>query len=220
MRYIGLALYAEGPTDYAFLPPLLLRLATELCACEGRSAVDFSPVEPLNHPREADELPREQRIVHAAERHRGAWQILFVHADADSDPRAARAERVDPALRALGEAFGGEGLGVGVIPVRMTESWLLQDGDALRAVLGTTLSDKDLGLPPSPRAVESALDPKSLLDGAFRRSRPSPRRLRQGMAPMLAALGEQVSLQRLEALPSFAALRDDLRSAFADMKVV
>ena len=32
MQYLGLALYAEGSTDYQFLCPLLLRLCESACA--------------------------------------------------------------------------------------------------------------------------------------------------------------------------------------------
>ena len=31
MHYLGLALYAEGPTDYYFLRPLLPRLCEDIC---------------------------------------------------------------------------------------------------------------------------------------------------------------------------------------------
>ena len=31
MQYLGLALYAEGKTDYRFLRPLLLRLCLSAC---------------------------------------------------------------------------------------------------------------------------------------------------------------------------------------------
>jgi hypothetical protein len=31
MRYLGLAIFAEGPTDYRFLPPVLRRATEDLC---------------------------------------------------------------------------------------------------------------------------------------------------------------------------------------------
>lgn len=46
MHYLGLALYAEGATDYYFLRPLLLRLCEDICtqeASQSSSARRSSP---------------------------------------------------------------------------------------------------------------------------------------------------------------------------------
>lgn len=51
MHYLGLALYAEGPTDYYFLRPLLLRLCEEICLNEANQSVEFGEeVISLNEP--------------------------------------------------------------------------------------------------------------------------------------------------------------------------
>lgn len=220
MRYIGLALYAEGSTDYRFLRPLLQRLCSHLCAIEAVSPVDFSEVEPLGDAEEDRARPRHERVVQAARRHYGAWQILFVHGDGAGNPVAARAQLVDPAIDALQAAFAGEGLGVAVVPVRETESWALKDGDALRAVFGVTHDDAHLGLPGSARAVEAVLDPKAALAAAFQATQPTGRRKRQGVVSMLNALGEQISLDQLQELPSVRALMTDLRGALRELRVI
>lgn len=220
MRYVGLALYAEGPRDYYFLRPLLLRLCTELCSLHGTEPVDFSEVEALDHPARDAEAPRSQRIVSAAELHRGSWQVLFIHSDGDNDSIAARHERVDPGIEAIRAAFAAEGRAVGVVPVRETESWTLQDGEALRTVFGTTLSDERMGLPRSVQAVEAAADPKAMLDQAFHATGPKGHRARSGTSPHLNALGEQVSLERLRQLPSFAALAHELEDTLRALRVI
>lgn len=55
------------------------------------------------------------------------------------------------------------------------------------------------------------LDPKKALDDAFLKTKPTSRRRRQGASPMLNALGESVSLERLRRLPGFQALEHELR---------
>jgi hypothetical protein len=220
MRYIGLALYAEGPTDYRFLQPLLQRLCNQLCAAEALVPVDFSEVAPLDHPVAAKDRSRLVRITEAARSHHGAWQILFVHGDGGGDPQAARAALVDPAISALRLASDGDECGVAVVPVRETESWALQDGDALRSVFGVTLTDAALGLPASAKAIEATIDPKAVLEAAFLATQPSGRRRKTGVAPMFNALGEQVSLDQLLKLPSFQALVADLRAALRELKVI
>lgn len=211
MHYLGLALYAEGPTDYHFLRPLLQRLCEDICTRNARGMVDISEVLALNHPACANAEPRENRILAAARAARGAWNILFVHADGAGHPERARSEQVEPAFAALKRDFSAAEFGVAVIPVRETEAWTILDGDALRRVFGTRLSDQQLGLPAAPHAAEATSDPKATLDHAFRKARTTRRRT--SVSPYLNALGEQVALDRLRAAEAFARLEADLTTA-------
>lgn len=220
MQYLGLALYAEGPTDYYFLSPLLLRLCEDICTTESPHVVEFSEVLALNHRPSSVNASREQRIFEAAKDARGAWKILFVHADGDGDSARARDERAQPTLDLLHQQLVGEGAGVAVIPIRETEAWAIHDGDTLRQVFGTTLTNEQLGLPAIGNAVEGAPDPKGTLGAAFQKTRPSGRRKRQGVAPMLHALGEQVSLQRLRQLTGFLTLEIELKQALRQLHIV
>lgn len=220
MHYLGLALYAEGPTDYQFLGPLLPRLCAHLCATESKASVDVGEVVPLNHPDTLKGRPRDERIAAAAAMHEGAWHIVFVHVDGSGDPDKARSQSVQPALDALHSRFPAAAPGVGVVPVRETEAWLLVDGDALRSVFGVNLSDAQLGLPSPRHTAESCIDPKAVLNAAFLATRPTGLRRRKGTAPMLTALGDQVSLESLAHLPSFRRLTEDLRTALRHMGVL
>lgn len=220
MRYLGLALYAEGPGDYQFLSPLLQRLCDALCREAAMQPVDIGDIVGLDHSAAVSDRPRAERILDAARAHAGAWQLLFVHGDGAADPMAARARLTQPALDLLAGEFGGRGRGVAVVPIRETEAWAICDGDALREVFGSTLDDRQLGLPPSPRDAETVVDPKRLLAEAFSRSNPSPRRLRRGVSPMLNALGGAVSLVRLRQLSAFQLLEAELRQALKDLRVL
>ena len=44
MQYLSLALYAEGPTDYRFLSPLLQRLCEDICLRDALDLVEVSEV--------------------------------------------------------------------------------------------------------------------------------------------------------------------------------
>jgi len=219
MQYLGLALYAEGSTDYYFLRPLLQRLCEELCASEALAPVEVSEVLELNHPSETNEEAREERVLAAAREARGSWRILFVHADGANDPVRARDEQVEPSLGLLRDAFESEGIGVAVVPVRETEAWAIADGDAIRSAFGTNLNDGQLGLP-SRRAVETAADPKAVLQAAFLATKPSGRRRKQGTSPYLNTLGEEVSLDQLRELRTFKKLIDELRVALKQLQIL
>ncbi|EJB8380894.1 DUF4276 family protein [Pseudomonas aeruginosa] len=212
MRYLSLALFAEGPTDYYFLRPLLQRLCEDICVREARMPVEVSEVLGLDDPDTEERLSRDVRIARSAQMARGAWNILFVHADGANDPDSVREEQITPALHRVRELMGAEGLGVAVVPIRETEAWAIVDGSALRCAFGTELNDQELGLPPT-RNVESITDPKIILQRAFTATHPTGRRLRQGTSPYLNTLGEQVSLDFLRRIPSFSSLENDIRLA-------
>jgi hypothetical protein len=103
--------------------------------------------------------------------------------------------------------------------VRETEAWSLVDGDALRLVFGTNLDDERLGLP-AIGSVESIPDPKKTLTQAFAATNPPPSRRRKGASPMLSALGETVSLDRLRRLNGFQRLEGELEGALRQLNVL
>lgn len=220
MHYLGLALYAEGPTDYSFLRPLLQRLCEDICTQEATQSVEVSEVNPLNHPATMNDAPREHRILAAANDARGSWNVLFVHADGAGDSYRARAQQIQPAIELLQQELAREGVGVAVIPIRETEAWAICDGDALRQVFGTTLHDERMELPRLPSLVESDLDPKETLRQAFLHTTPSGRHRKQGVSPMLNALGEQVSLKQLRRLSAFATLENELKQALRHLRIL
>ncbi len=213
MRYLGLALYAEGATDYRFLSPLLARLCEDVCLNRAGQPVDISAVLALDDKPDMRNAPRAERIAKAARQAAGSWNVLFVHSDGEGDPESAVRERIAPALARLRDAGMPHAEGVAVVPVRETEAWLLADGDVLRTVFGVMLDDAAFGLPASGAAVESIADPKQRLEQAFAATRPSGRRARTGAAASFNAIGEQVSLECLRAVPSFRTLESELIGA-------
>ena len=220
MRYLGLALYSEGPTDDRFLGPLLHRLCQQLCHEHATQLIDISNVLSLIDAGPDREKPREERIEHAALSARGAWNILFVHGDGAADPVRAIQNCVAPGLLKVHEnpLFQGSA-GVAVVPVRETEAWVLADGDALRAVFGTRLTDAELGIPSNPPRVEKLTDPKSVLENAFKATNPSKRRARAGAAALMDALGDRVAIEKLRLVPSFQKLDLELLHALRQIQV-
>jgi hypothetical protein len=222
MRYLGLALYAEGPGDYRFLRPLLLRLCEDVCARSAKEAVEVGEVLALDDPPRFRNRAREERILEAARESASAWTVLFIHTDGASDPQRACAERIEPACRRIEAEIGVEGRSpVAVVPVREIEAWAMADGDALRAALGSALGNTALGVPDRARDVEAIPDPKRALTDALGASRHGRRPRRGGAASdMLGLLGERASLERLNQVPAFATLTADLRSALVGLRVV
>ena len=155
--------------------------------------------------------------------HSGDCDLLLVHRDADAsqETRSAGAERryseIDEAVR--GSGFTGPW--VGVVPVRMVESWLLLDESAIRRVAGRPRGNILIDLP-SPSDVESESDPKGCLEQALiTASETSGRRLqkfRRDIPHLRRLLLEQLPVGGvLEQSPSWVRFRDDLLVALASM---
>jgi hypothetical protein len=90
--------------------------------------------------------------------------LLFVHRDADSGPASDRDTEIRAAL-----SFNGNPPAIVLVPVRMTETWLLVDELAIRRASGNLSGTSELGLPQHSR-LEKQADPKTVLFGALQRA--------------------------------------------------
>ena len=218
MRYLGLALFAEGSTDYRLLGPILHRAAENLCVSHADEEIEVGDIREIDAPKAYRDGSRATRILEAARRDIGAFHILFIHADANGDAGRARQERVDPAAQLIRQEEALTNTrGVAVVPVRVTEAWALADGDALRGAFGTTLDDEGLGLPTRPQEVEHLAEPKQVLDHALREAVGGSRRRRHRVSTYLNAIGERVRLARLRAVPAYRRFEGDLRAALRQL---
>lgn len=132
--------------------------------------------------------------------------VLFVHRDAEREPREKRLAEI---RRAADEA--GVPVFVPVVPVRMTEAWFLIDERAIRQAAGNPNGEAALQLP-KVASLEKVPDPKKLLrDSLIRASEKTGRRLQQ----FERDLGERA--QRVaELIEDFSPLRQ--LAAFKDFE--
>jgi hypothetical protein len=89
---------------------------------------------------------------------KGEYDLLLVHRDAD---RTSREDRVAEIRSAVEKVMPNRGW-VPVIPIRMTEAWLLLDEQLLREVAGNPNGRVPLQIPAA-REAERLADPKGLL---------------------------------------------------------
>ena len=144
----------------------------------------------------------------------GGLDLLFVHRDADNAGAEARYREIETAVRGLRQE---RMQWIGVVPVRMTEAWLLLDEAAIRNVVGKPGGRAPLDLP-APERAERVANPKEQLRDALltasgtrgRRRRRFARefpRLRRRLLQDLPIGGE------LERLESWTRFRDDTAAA-------
>lgn len=159
---LSYTLLADGPTDAALLPILdwLLKTNGINGSIEGKWA-DLG-----RYPLQARQS-LACKITMTVELYRS--NLLFIHRDAERGPRYRDIERsYEQRLQEIADAIelAGRGAAVApnvcVIPVRMTEAWLLFDEDAIRKAAGNPNGTLPLSLPRL-QDLETLPDPKNML---------------------------------------------------------
>ncbi len=223
MKTLALALYAEGRADERFLPILVRRTAESLLARQSTQVVDvFGPLL-VNHDIDVRFPIRSERLLEASRRAYG-YHLLVIHADADyPEPDRALRERIQPGLEAIGEAAKSDtrlnDRCVALIPVQMTEAWMLADPQALIQVIGATRTAEEMGIPTRAVQVESLPNPKQTLQQSIQQAisdRPRRRRRIQ-LSEIHEPLARQISLERLQGVPAYQTFIRDLTVALKDL---
>jgi hypothetical protein len=153
MTFRGLYL-ADGTSDQ----PIARHLRTLFIGCGVDVEIVQVPSDRIGHGPVRDRI----EVVLAED---PAFDIVLVHRDSESqDPAPRYREVVEGAA-----AAGFDGSVVAVVPVRMTEAWLLLNEGAIREVAGKPTGTVPLGLP-TPAEAERLADPKALLQDALVRA--------------------------------------------------
>lgn len=197
MRPVRLALLADGPSDVVLQAPLTWAV---------RQRAPDVPLLPWRF--RVRSRPGQVAIAEAIDEFMRSDQpdVLFVHRDAESAPWAARRAEV-PSRASV----------VPVIPVRMTEAWLLVDEHALRRAAGNPNGTEPIEMPPV-RALESLSDPKAALRVCLERaSGLKGRRLTQfdRVAARRRVAEEIEDYAPLRALPAYRELERALDQVWA-----
>jgi hypothetical protein len=90
------------------------------------------------------------------------FDLVIVHRDAENDSRQRRLIEIEDGVSAVREGLSA----LPIVPIKMTEAWLLVDEEAIRRVAGRPSGTEPLGLP-SLSGVESVPDAKELLRRAL-----------------------------------------------------
>ncbi len=200
LRY---SLVSDGSSDAALLP--ILSWLLHECGVKRAVQPSLADLRRLPHP----PTSLENRIRLALELY--PCDLLFVHRDAERQPLHQRETEIRSALDAFGSNFAPPW--VCVIPVRMTEAWLLIDEAAIRHAAGNRSGRQPLEIP-GLLQLENLPDPKAILHELLRQaSGLQGRRLRQfrvtQSALRVSALATDFS--SLRQLSAFQVLEADLK---------
>jgi hypothetical protein len=219
---LRLGFYGEGNTDDRFLPSIVERTVRNILGVRGRYEVDVS--EPFIVPRKPvdNRSAGDERILQAA-RDTIGYDALIIHLDADApDAKRTRTHRFEPAVRRVTETQENVCRRlVPIIPVRMSEAWMIADWETLVDLLNPTLKleelrmTKDIALPRKPHESESNVDPKETLTQIIAFSQSHRRRASRevNMQNIQTQLGRSVRLDVLEKVPAYRQFAYDMTQA-------
>lgn len=215
---IKIGIFAEGPTDNRFLPSVIKRTFEEV-AGPCRQQIDILEPEVIhliqNHHLFADKV--HQAALQAQQR---GVTVLCVHTDADAENDHHTFQfKIQPAFERIRQSTEEIcRLPVAIVPVQMTEAWMLADTELFKEELNTTKTDFELGIH---RPPESIPDPKTTIVEALRIATEHvgrrQRRYQIKISDLYQPVGQQISLEKLSQLSSFQKFRNAVQEVFQQL---
>jgi hypothetical protein len=200
----------EGNTDNRFLESVIQRTVEWLTFYECAGQIEVLPLISLSKERGAFTEVVDQYSRKAFE---SGVMILCIHTDADAntDENAFR-HKITPAFEqvmAQNEEVHCKNL-VAIVPVKMTEAWMLADIELLKQQLGSNHRDLDLGIHSTP---DDYANPKAAIKEAIRLAleNVSPRRRDLAISELYTPIGQKIALAKLRKLKSFCKFEEAVR---------
>ncbi|MDP2422897.1 MAG: DUF4276 family protein [Bacteroidales bacterium] len=146
--------------------------------------------------------------------------ILCIHSDADSyNDLNTFQNKIIPAKNEINQQDENEYCKIitAIVPVQMLEAWMLADKELLKIEIGTNKTDTELGINRNPERIS---DPKTLIEEAIRIARialTQRRRKELTINELYLPVGQKITIERLDTLPSFLKFKEAIRDAYRNL---
>jgi len=205
----------EGTTDIRFLENII-RKSFEYAALNCKSQIEVYPPEYLK--KEGDGIV--EQVVNMIKKY-PFFHVICIHRDADSPTKEDILKNsIHPAFQAVKkmDVHVCKNL-VPIIPVQMTEAWMLSNIDLLKEKMGTSKSNNELGLPNKLKAIETLSDPKYDISEALRIAQlnQSKRRKKLTISQLYSPLSQELSVDDLLKLPSYVDFIADINNSLKQL---
>ena len=214
---LQIAFTTEGTTDERFLGNIIEK-TFETLLFEAATEIEIhSPV----HVSESGETFNEK--IKAIATTYNYFHVICVHCDSDSKSNAdVLKNKIEPAFQLVAETNKACKNLVAVIPVQMTEAWMLADIDLFLKEIGTDKACDELNLPCKATQIEKIADPKKRIETALRiaQSGKPKRRHRLKIADLYTPLSQKLNQQQLERLPSCRLFKKNVESALKKLNYI
>lgn len=213
IRQLIIGFTTEGPTDVRFLESIIQRSFEDVAfECDGQ--IEVLPLQHIEK-QTGDFVTVVQTCAQQAQE-QGAM-VLCIHTDADDrNDINVFTYKINPAFTTISNLQEDnlcKNL-VAIVPVQMTEAWMLSDKELLKSEIGTNKNDKELGIHKPP---EDYSDPKHTIEEAIRIARqdlPKHRRRQLSIGELYSIIGQKVDLTVLANLPSYQKFKEAIKDAF------
>ena len=211
-NFILAGLFTEGTTDISFLASVIERTLEEVVFyCKGEFE---TRLEIINIDKKG--LSFDKQVLNASQQGLEKFSItlLFVHTDADaSTDTNIFNSKIIPAQSLLDSEQDNIVCKkmVAIVPIQMTESWMIADKTLLKEEIGIDKSDADLGIHKNP---EEIWNPKSVIEDIIRQSKAeqTKRKRRKGLniSELYQIIGRKIELTEVEKLSSYLKFKKSL----------
>lgn len=204
-------LFTEGTTDSRFLLSVVEKTLNEVvhdCSGDIETALEIININKSG-------LGFNDQVLEASKvaTEKFGVLLLFVHTDSDAiDYDLIFQSKIIPAQKILSEQDDKYCKNmVAIVPVQMTESWMIADKTLLKEEIGIEKSDAELGIHLNP---ETITNPKNVIEEIIRVSKEdeTKRKRNKGLtiSDLYQIIGQKVDLTELEKLSSYNKFKQSL----------
>lgn len=218
-NFLLTGLFTEGTTDIRFLESVVKTTLENLAIeCSGYIETELEIIKI-----EKTGLSFNQQVLKAAEKAKNDFEILilFIHTDSDNrDDSLVFKSKIIPAIELINQQEDDAVCKkiVAIVPIQMTESWMLADKELLKSEIGIEGSDSELGIHRNP---EEIANPKAVIENIIRISKESQvkRKRNKGLliADLYQIIGQKTDVSQLEKLASYMKFKNSLTEKLKEL---
>jgi hypothetical protein len=218
-NFILTGMFTEGTTDVRFLESVVKKTLDDLAfECTGDIETELKIIEI-----DKTGLSFNEQVFLASKTAKEEYDVLmlFIHTDADyNDDSVVFNSKIIPAKTFLDEQDDKLVCKkvIAIVPIQMTEAWMLADKNLLKDEIGIEGTDIDLGIH---RRPEETNNPKAVIENIIRLSKENQvkRKRRTGLniSDLYQIIGQKIELSELENLPSYNKFKSSLREVLKEL---
>lgn len=211
-NFLLTGLFTEGTTDIRFLESVVKTTLENLAIeCSGYIETELEIIKI-----EKSGLSFNQQVLKAAEKAKNDFEILilFIHTDSDNrDDSNVFITKIIPVKELINQQEDDNVCKkiVAIVPIQMTESWMLADKKLLKNEIGIEGSDLELGIHRNP---EDIANPKAVIENIIRISKENQvkRKRNKGLniSDLYQIIGQKIDVSQLEKLASYMKFKNSL----------
>lgn len=210
-NFILTGLFTEGITDVRFLSSVVERTLIEVaydCTGDIETALEIISINKSG-------LSFNEQVLEASKvaSEKFGVLLLFVHTDSDAiNDDLIFQSKIIPAQKILLQQDNSYCKNiVAIVPIQMTESWMIADKRLLKEEIGIEKSDVELNIHLNP---ETITNPKDVIESIIRLSKEDETKRKRNKGLLISDLyqiiGQKIEISELEKLTSYLKFKSSL----------